>query len=221
MPNWVTNELTITGPKELLAEVGARLRAPIPRRLEDGTDVMTETEFSFWNIVKPDEEAMKEYHSKCDSEGMRLRNNWYNWNNRNWGCKWDVNPGSSEVTEDRLFYSFDTAWAPPLEVLSALAEQYPELEVSLRYVEEQGWGGVTQFSGTQVTEEEEWNIPETHEEAVHAFGECWRCNDPGSLYQDCPEAQKSTSHATDEELLGECRWCAINEDGRYDDCPEE
>ena len=217
MPNWVTNTLTIEcEDRDLLLGVGARLRAPIPGRDGD-IHIVTDTKFSFWNIIAPTN--LEAYFGQCDSEGMKDRDNWYNWNNRNWGCKWDARTHFAEMMDGRLVYEFDTPWAPPIQVISTLAEQYPEVEINLRFVEEQGWGGETYFQGDTVSEIEEWDIPETHEEAVKAFGECYHCQDIGNLYQDCPEAIESQSHDRDIELLGECRWCDMNEDGRYEDCP--
>lgn len=218
MPNWVTNTLTITGEPELLAEVGARLRAPIPSHKGHAEDA---PQFSFWNIVKPEDSILDEYFANADATQLHNRNNWYNWNNRNWGCKWDARVHFAEAEENMLTYEFDTAWAPPIQVLETLSRDVPDVKLTLRYVEEQGWGGVTVFKVGEVYEEESWDIPDTHEESVKAFGECWHCQDIGNLYQDCPEAQESQSHDRDIELMGECRWCEINEDGRYEDCPEE
>jgi hypothetical protein len=218
MPNWVTNTLTITGEPSLLAEVGARLRAPIPSHKGHAEDA---PQFSFWNIVKPEDSILDEYFANADATQLHNRNNWYNWNNRNWGCKWDARVHFAEAEENMLTYEFDTAWAPPIQVLETLSRDVPDVKLTLRYVEEQGWGGVTVFKVGEVYEEESWDIPDTHEESVKAFGECWHCQDIGNLYQDCPEAQESQSHDRDIELMGECRWCEINEDGRYEDCPEE
>jgi hypothetical protein len=217
MPNWVTNELTIEcADRDYLLAVGARLRAPIPGRDGD-IHIVTDTKFSFWNITAPTD--LDAYHSVCDSEGMKNPDNWYNWNMRNWGVKWDARVHSADVNHDSLTYSFDTAWAPPIQALESLCEELPDLKITLRFVEEQGWGGVTVFKEGEVYELEEWDIPESHEEAVKAFGECYNCQNIGSLYGDCPEAIASQSHDRDIELMGECRWCEINEDGRYDDCP--
>jgi hypothetical protein len=219
MPNWVTNTLTIEcEDKDYLAEVGARLRAPIPSHAGHTENY---PEFSFWNIVKPEDAILDEYFANADATQLSNGNNWYNWNNRNWGCKWDARVHFAEMVDGNLVYEFDTAWAPPIQVIETLAETYPELEITLRYVEEQGWGGEHWFQDTISNETESWDIPETHEEAVKAFGECWLCSQPGNMYQDCPEAMASTSHETDIELLGECRHCENNEDGRYEDCPEE
>ena len=218
MPNWVTNTLTINGEPGLLAEVGARLRAPIPSQKGHTEDA---PEFSFWNIIKPEDSILDEYFANADATQLHNRNNWYNWNNRNWGCKWDARVHYANAEEKQLTYEFDTAWAPPIQVIETLAETYPDLEITMRYVEEQGWGGEHLFQGSDSNEIKSWDIPETHEESVKAFGECWHCQDMGNLYQDCPESQASQSHDRDIELMGECRWCEINEDGRYEDCPEE
>lgn len=218
MPNWVTNTLTITGEPSLLAEVGAQLCAPIPTYKDNEREQQS---FSFWNIIKPEDSILDEYFSAADSTQLSNRNNWYNWNNRNWGCKWDARVHFAGTIDNNLVYEFDTAWAPPIQVIETLAETYPDLEITLRFVEEQGWGGEHFFQGSDSNDIESWDIPETHEESVKAFGECWHCQDIGNLYQDCPEAEASQSHDRDIELMRECRWCEINEDGRYEDCPEE
>lgn len=219
MPNWVTNTLTIEcDNKELLAEVGARLRAPIPSQKGHTEDY---PEFSFWNIIKPEESILDEYFANADATQLSNGNNWYNWNLRNWGCKWDARVHFANPEEKVLTYEFDTPWSPPIQVIETLSANYPDLEINIRYVEEQGWGGEFYFQGGMTSEIDSWDIPETHEESVKAFGECWHCQDIGNLYQDCPEAIASQSHDRDIELMGECRWCEINEDGRYEDCPEE
>jgi hypothetical protein len=223
MPNWVMNTLTITGEPSLVAEVGARLRAPIPGRDGD-IHIVTDTEFSFWNIVKPEDSILDEYFGKCDSVGMNQENNWYNWNLRNWGCKWDARLTNSEIDLGAgiLCYYFDTPWSPPEHVISTLSNLYPSLTIRVRFIEEQGWGGEVELHNGTFTQLDEWDIPESHAEYEKAWdGDCYRCEDIGNLFPDCPEAIASQSHDRDIELLGECRHCEINEDGRYEDCPEE
>jgi hypothetical protein len=100
--------------------------------------------FAFWNIVKPTD--METYQlqkdpnhndSIIDFQG----NNWYDWNVRNWGTKWDVGVGDKEeypetelMEEDEtsLSYRFNTAWSPPLPAIEKLSAQYPD--VSLVYL---------------------------------------------------------------------------------------
>jgi len=183
MPNWVTNYVTITGDAELVKEVGERLRAPVPHHEETAV-------FSFWNIVKPDDLIMETYNSACDQFGMMNPDNWYNWNLRNWGCKWDANgPYLNYEEPGKLVYSFDTAWSPPTQAMERLAEDNPDLTIKVRFIEEQGWGGEMVGQGVDWEETDAWDIPETHEEDAQAFGECRQCEagDEEYLYDDCPK----------------------------------
>ena len=61
---------------------------------------------------------------------------WYDWRNQNWDTKWDaydvvVTDDDPECTE----IEFNTAWAPPEAICSALREKYPEATVQWFYDE--------------------------------------------------------------------------------------
>jgi len=120
--------------------------------------------FAFWNIVKPtDLEAYYERDTfkgnvniKKDADGkfdndsfmqefvrsMKEDQDWYHWNCRNWGTKWDVAVVNNReyadtqmtITDDGdVMYHFQTAWSPVGEVLIKLSEQYPTLEFDYEY----------------------------------------------------------------------------------------
>lgn len=225
MPNWVYNTLTIQSQDaDLLAAVKAKLAQPYdthyPKAEYDHDkkewvkipNTQThEDVLSFWNIVAPTDldayyesekpkpadishaDLFAEFeHNKAES------NNWYWWNVRNWGSKWDACEVSLQIDEpNTLSYRFDTAWAPPLPAIEALCEQYPELLVTLHFEEEQGWGGeITTQHGT-VINKEEWDIPESHADYELREQECSRClypytdangewKDLDMLFDDCP-----------------------------------
>jgi hypothetical protein len=79
---------------------------------------------------------------------------WYEWNCRNWGTKWEIAnraileyempipitdfDDSDEPTEMLLeiTYRLETAWSPPAEALAKLAEQYPDVTISLTSIDE-------------------------------------------------------------------------------------
>ena len=100
MPNWVHNNLQITGPKEDIAAVKAQLNKPFEmlhdnwntetQEHENVLTVYSEPIFAFYNIIAPTD--LETYHLQKDpkAEGMYDGDNWYNWNLRNWGTKWDV-----------------------------------------------------------------------------------------------------------------------------------
>lgn len=49
--------------------------------------------------------------------------NWYDWSVANWGTKWDTDAHNSFYDGETLTLSFDTAWAPPIELYDYLIEQ--------------------------------------------------------------------------------------------------
>ena len=175
MPNWVTNTLTISGEKNRIAEVRARL--------ENGLD-----EGNFLkNIISPKEGELENYKSKIDSVG------WYKWNIQHWGTKWDVSEIQIAEDEREISYGFTTAWSPPTVAMATLSEQYPDLEIGLYFIEEQGWGGEALYQAGVETIIEEWDIPDTHADSIKYKGECdcdWN-DDQEYWFDDCPREEKS------------------------------
>jgi hypothetical protein len=90
MPNWCSNQVTLTGPKEKIDQ--------IIFELEKSNSV--ENSYEILNVLRP---------RPADQE-----EDWYSWNVNNWGTKWDVNVGGYEVVdENTVSFTFDSAWSPP------------------------------------------------------------------------------------------------------------
>ena len=69
--------------------------------------------------------------------------NWYDWNVKNWGTKWEASyPSVLEKTAKHIVYSFDTAWSPPITWQERVAKMYPKL----KFVNEYEEGGMA-FAG--------------------------------------------------------------------------
>jgi len=204
MPNWVYNHLTIDGSKEDIAKVKAQVGATVKTKYKgaDEVDEMLDREpiFSFMNILPPPEDKLDEYHAVHGyADGKKSGDteyNWYNFNVREWGTKWDARDVDLlEDDETYLHYKFDTAWSPPTEVIAKLAQQNPNLNITLEYREEQGWGGEVNFNGSTTEVVKEWDIPDSHAEEIEVNNEyCWRCEnfdgDYSDLYEDCPDNLK-------------------------------
>ena len=61
---------------------------------------------------------------------------WYDWRVQNWDTKWDAYDVSVyDDDPEQLEVSFNTAWAPPEPICSAIREQYPDISVSWFYDE--------------------------------------------------------------------------------------
>jgi hypothetical protein len=188
--------------------------------------------FAFWNIVKPtDLEAYYETdvhkgnkNIKYDEDGkmngesfmqefvrsMSEDNDWYHWNCRNWGTKWDVAVSNGdnypnttlEFDDDGgdVLIRFDTAWSPVHEVLTKLAEQYPTLEFDYEYEEEQGWGGSAVWKDGKLYGESQYDTPMSHADYEALEREC-RCeyDDIEYAFEDCPVDTTKYKWDSDEE----------------------
>jgi hypothetical protein len=96
-------------------------------------------------------------------------NDWYNFNVREWGTKWDVAVSEDDKYPDTtieeaengenyvVHYNFNTAWSRPLGAISKLSAQYPTLLFTLSYEEETGWGGEMEFLRGEVISESEYD----------------------------------------------------------------
>jgi hypothetical protein len=235
MPNWVFNSLVVSGEKSELDKMVAQLNQPFTmhhpvKKFVDGkyTQVADFEEYNnpvlaFWNIVKPTdleayygEEVFKKTTLEPDEfmaefvRSMREDQDWYHWNCRNWGTKWDVAVSNDneypntvmELNDDgSVMYRFETAWSPVGEVLIKLSEQYPTLNFNYEYEEEQGWGGIAIFEGGQEIGSDEWDSPMSHADYKDRDKECiCEYGDPENGYEDCPvDTTKFNWNKDDEE----------------------
>jgi hypothetical protein len=223
MPNWVFNSLVVSGEQSQLEKMMAQLNQPFEKHFPESkfndetkqwenipdVQVYDNPVFAFWNIVKPtDLEAYygEEVFKKQPLEpkdfmtefvrSMKEDNDWYHWNCRNWGTKWDVavinnqdySDTQVQITDDNdVMYHFQTAWSPVGEVLLKLSEMYPSLNFDYEYEEEQGWGGTCTFVGGEEITSDEWDIPMSHQDYKDRDKECpCEYDDIEYAYKDCP-----------------------------------
>lgn len=216
MPNWVTNTLDIEGTPEDIKAIKAQLSAEYviketswnPETKENEVKESTVSkDISFWNIVRPPADKIDEYHTihgwGADGATGQTHFNWYNFNNREWGCKWDASEANlTEETETHLSYYFNTPWAPPLPAMEHLSLQYPNATLRLRYEEEQGWGGVESYQEGVSETEEVWDIPESHADnvAIDRMCICSWDDEPEDWYEDCPNRAEKIAELEKESI---------------------
>ena len=171
MPNWVENQITITGDSRDLLKLATQLNSPYSSKhteFVDGGMGLVDHNYidpilSFYNVIPHPNDSTYYGDGTTDNQG-----NWYNWNIENWGAKW--NAGNVSVNWDlgskALSYYFDTAWSAVYEIVQAISKQYPTLNIEYQWVEEQGYGGISSWSGGVKEAEFDWGIPESHAELM-------------------------------------------------------
>ncbi len=60
--------------------------------------------------------------------------NWYDWNIKNWGCKW--NSSNFNISEDYKTITYETPWNPAKEVIIEISRQNPEMKFGFLYSDE-------------------------------------------------------------------------------------
>lgn len=168
MPNWCENQLSIKGTKEQIAEFHKRYLPngifsfqniiPSPQTIEECPEDY---------IVHNEEEADK-YHLYWDPTQPKNWFNWYEWNCKCWGCKWDVSGASVLQMDDSIEINFDTPWSPPIPVIEKLIKDNPQLEIECDYFEPGMWfaGTITKEGCEELSDEEieikypDWCQPE-------------------------------------------------------------
>lgn len=187
MPNWTNNFITVKGPKEVLDKFIADGKAnengeysfnswiPIPetfikydttnhpdgRGLEVGKKVGWEEDSPIVTeeLIEEYKQATKEQQEQYGVVG------WYDWNCRNYGCKWDMTFDDFERRSDtELYIKVDTPWSAPNTFLLTISERYPGLELVADSHYEEGEWEILRFSYGGWTQEdcgiEEWREEE-------------------------------------------------------------
>ena len=219
MPNWVYNGLEVSGSKEDILAFREKAGREITLNWASGVEVRKE-DLSFHNFITPTDEELPFYlghETKPEDEPnpdatteerlaksmLFAGSNWYDWNVRNWGVKWDAGePTLNNSTDTYLQYSFQTAWGIPEPVFRAMIEQHPTLDFDFEGEEEQGWGAKYESTGTEDEEgnlvkelslTDEWDIPDCHEDNERRGRTCvceWDADDEDNWYEDCPRDDK-------------------------------
>jgi len=160
-------------------------------------------------------------------EAMEFKtNDWYSFNVREWGTKWDVAVSDNEKYADTyiegptpngenlvVYYNMHTAWSPPMPAISKLSAQYPSLLFTLSYEEETGWGGECEFlRGEMISNSEYQNkcrdcdSEDTLDYCENDCGEiCSSCNYMGEAALECVAECQTHKIYLDEEHVPEYR----------------
>tara|TARA_Y100001937_G_C7118834_1_gene331511 strand:- start:692 stop:1135 length:444 start_codon:yes stop_codon:yes gene_type:complete len=110
MPNWTQNHVAFEGSKEKIIELKELFASD--ERVFDFNKILP--------MPKDSEGFQATGNLTMDAEKEDV-NNWYFWSIKNWGTKWNAVDGHLDVdNEDRLEYSFRTAWDAPRGVIEKL-----------------------------------------------------------------------------------------------------
>jgi len=223
MPNWCDNLLTITGEKKRLEEFDEKFKGLPVNWNED--DEKTEPKYCFNALYPVPKEVIKIGYSKEHSNNNSVeekinvlfdKDKWwdgYSWCISHWGCKWDIygyEGFHKDKNGDKFYYSFQTAWAPPIPWLEKVAGDWRDLKFTLAYYEEGvGFAGKVFFSEGKLVEEVEHCSEKEPEKFIQLVKEeidpdyaedfCFYCS---NIYmdEDDPTCENCTPKNMEEDL---------------------
>lgn len=164
MPNWTENELYIKGPQADRDAFVNKAESHL-----SGVDMFSGEEYSevtsldFNNFV-PYPQRFKDQDKKAKAHRQKNPNDWsvkdgfnnggYEWCCNNWGTKWNACEITRTENKTSLKYRFDTAWSPPIKVVTAMAHVFPALTFTLKYFEGgMGFQGRYTIKGDEIIED--------------------------------------------------------------------
>ena len=106
MPNWTANNVLFVGERDRLETLKDMLKSK-------------DNDFDFNNIVPMPKNIYRGSLGTVEEEKYG-KNNWYHWSIDNWGTKWNAVDTRVELNDGSLYYTFDTAWDCPREIVNAL-----------------------------------------------------------------------------------------------------
>ncbi len=129
MPNHVTNTIELYADEEGFVErVLEEIKGEEEGQYIDFDKIIPQPDNLFTGNLGTEERR------DCVAKGIP---NWWDWNIQNWGTKWNAYAQSYTGPEYGVAtLQFDTAWSPPLPIIAALKEKYPDLHVCGSWLEE-------------------------------------------------------------------------------------
>ena len=162
MPNWCTNNITITGEVEKITPIIDKLESvnkdglldtfyPLPEELKDTrspSKIVSEDEY------KKELQKRKEWESEPKDKRTNYPpsvsltqdmsdeliqkygfNNWYDWRCHNYGTKWGDCETSLEFNDGQILGRFDSPWCSPKHGIRYLSRIFRDLRFTVDFYE--------------------------------------------------------------------------------------
>ena len=149
MPNHTTNEVEISGNKKTIDKVFKLMTTK-----HEGSEF---EDVTFSKIIpSPDWDTTPNEDGELPTEIEEVKNmdgevvlsvkkfpcgktddRWYRWNIDNWGTKWDAYNTDIHDYGTSIVMSFQTAWAPPVEVAQELRKRFKSVKIKWMFNQEE------------------------------------------------------------------------------------
>jgi hypothetical protein len=163
---------------EEFAEREARVEKAKQEQPESPEEFVKKLDGVISNMPPMSEDILSQFQREVET-----KQDWYHWNIREWGTKWEIDGAQLLVEEGKLKYAYSTAWSPPIQAIDKLAEMFPTLSFHSRFIDENDCfaGEVFWESGEQTYEHD---IRIDHALKIEMYGDCWACSNTLEEYDE-------------------------------------
>jgi hypothetical protein len=198
MPNWFYFSLNVSGEKKDVEQFVENVKGSEKFDTEG-------REFDFNHFIPQPENIFRDNIGADTKNELNAKGipNWYDWNNANWGTKWNaVCDDDFSSSGDRFpfehEYNLRTAWAFPSPVIKKMIEMYPNLDFVVVGEEESQEYGVYVDSSTETWQEEEPSYVDEHnglEVYYSPNDQCWRYLESNEAVEDSDDFFPQTKYS--------------------------
>jgi len=133
MPNWSNSRITISiNPHVKLTQAERQVRWEVWKELRN---ILEE-----WDADGRDEDNSPDVFQIIHPRPKEEDENWYEWNNENWGTKWDMRVYGFSFENEELTFCGDTAWNAPTGILNKLVSLGFNMKHLFASMENDDWG---------------------------------------------------------------------------------
>lgn len=134
MPNWSNSRITISiNPHVKLTQAERQVRWEVWKDLRNILE-----EWARW--THRDEDNSPDVFQIIHPRPKEEDDNWYEWNNENWGTKWDMRVYGFNFQDEELTFCGDTAWNAPIGILNKLVSLGFNMKHLFASMENDDWG---------------------------------------------------------------------------------
>lgn len=199
MPNWFYFSVNVSGAKKDVEQFVENVKGSEKFETEG-------LEFDFNHFIPQPENIFRENISgdkKKDLDAVGVPN-WCDWNNQNWGTKWNANVesafclSSAEAFPMEYEYELATAWAFPTSVMRKMIEMYPNLDFTIvGEGESDAYGVYIESSTDTFLEEEPQYMDDINGLEVYysSNDQCWRYMESNEAVEDSDNFYPMTKYS--------------------------
>ncbi len=133
MPNWCSNNITITGPKDKIKVLWEQAQKPEDQGGGLLRGLRPEPDYSKVDVLPTYPQIVG------NNEPVDKGQSWWDWRVQNWGTKWEVSHEGLQYTEDgdtaTISGWFDSAWSPPCDACAYYIDDNEGVSITLHYYE--------------------------------------------------------------------------------------